>query len=546
MEVHFGHHFANIRIHDDSVAAQSARSVDARAYTVGRDIVFDAGLYAPDTRAGRHLLAHELAHVVQQSRGGSGLRPKSAQLRVSPPDDEFEREADQAANELTAGSLASAIHSAPSLLQRAPCPSAPTQLGDVPLDPDSDCTQPLASASGQRFLFCRDSDVMTDQAETELTALLSMLLTMPRIELHGFASPEGPAGREAPYNLNLSCRRAKRVFDFLVAAGVPASRMEVFKHGGTSTFGSRPQNRAVVIPIEGGPVSAGPVPNRLRVAAVSFLACAGCNPFTDDGSLALSPPATEPPIGTSYRMKHWIEAEIASRNLIHIEPGSARIIDSGHAVGTSGYCGTTAPGHVIRAVGPTPPVALSDPVHGDGLQWESEYVTQVGVTVPCTLPGAPCGPLGTSPLIPPIHNRFRLRIFADGTGEGEFVSASLMPLHYLYERGALKMFGGTPVHPAVDLATWSTSTGVPLIAAQTGLKALRHACCHHGRAGGVRGCMCICDGGVSDVPSIPGMDPNNAMLACLGAGAGIAAASCPTPCAPSGTVCTLPVMPSNP
>lgn len=104
MEVHFGHHFANIRIHDDSVAAQSARSVDARAYTVGRDIVFDAGLYAPDTRAGRHLLAHELAHVVQQSRGGSGLRPKSAQLRVSPPDDEFEREADQAANELTAGS----------------------------------------------------------------------------------------------------------------------------------------------------------------------------------------------------------------------------------------------------------------------------------------------------------------------------------------------------------------------------------------------------------------------------------------------------------
>ena len=154
MEAHFGHDFANIRIHDDSIAAQSARSVDARAYTVGRDIVFDASLYAPDTRAGRHLLAHELAHVVQQSRGGSGLRPKSAQLRLSPPDDEFERQADQAANELTAGSLASAIHSAPSpsLLQRAPCPSPPTRLGDVPLDPASDCTEPLASVSGQRFL----------------------------------------------------------------------------------------------------------------------------------------------------------------------------------------------------------------------------------------------------------------------------------------------------------------------------------------------------------------------------------------------------------
>lgn len=61
-----GHDFANVRVHADAEAAQSARAVNALAYTVGRDVVFDAGQYAPATRAGQELLAHELTHVVQQ------------------------------------------------------------------------------------------------------------------------------------------------------------------------------------------------------------------------------------------------------------------------------------------------------------------------------------------------------------------------------------------------------------------------------------------------------------------------------------------------
>jgi hypothetical protein len=67
MEPRFGHSFANVRVHDDGAAARSARAVGALAYTVGRDVVFGTGRYAPGTADGRRLLAHELAHVVQQA-----------------------------------------------------------------------------------------------------------------------------------------------------------------------------------------------------------------------------------------------------------------------------------------------------------------------------------------------------------------------------------------------------------------------------------------------------------------------------------------------
>ena len=60
--------FSRVRIHTDARAAESSRAVNARAYTVGQDIVFSAGSYAPSTEAGRKLLAHELAHTLQQSR----------------------------------------------------------------------------------------------------------------------------------------------------------------------------------------------------------------------------------------------------------------------------------------------------------------------------------------------------------------------------------------------------------------------------------------------------------------------------------------------
>ena len=67
-EPRFGYDFSHVRVHIDARAAESARAVNARAFTVGRDVVFGAGQYAPETMAGKRLLAHELTHVIQQNR----------------------------------------------------------------------------------------------------------------------------------------------------------------------------------------------------------------------------------------------------------------------------------------------------------------------------------------------------------------------------------------------------------------------------------------------------------------------------------------------
>ena len=72
MEPRFGHDFGDVRIHADDQAARSARSVDALAYTVDHHVVFGAGAYDAASESGRRLLAHELAHVVQQGAGRAG------------------------------------------------------------------------------------------------------------------------------------------------------------------------------------------------------------------------------------------------------------------------------------------------------------------------------------------------------------------------------------------------------------------------------------------------------------------------------------------
>ena len=70
MESRFGHDFSQVRVHDDSLANRSASAMGAAAYTVGRDIAFARGMQEPGDLHRRRLLAHELAHVIQQERGG--------------------------------------------------------------------------------------------------------------------------------------------------------------------------------------------------------------------------------------------------------------------------------------------------------------------------------------------------------------------------------------------------------------------------------------------------------------------------------------------
>ncbi|MDI1292349.1 MAG: DUF4157 domain-containing protein [Methylobacter sp.] len=82
MESRFGHDFSQVQVHLGAAAEQSAREVNANAYTVGQNIVFGAGRFAPNLHEGRRLIAHELTHVVQQT-GGSRLSSEQTGLPSS-------------------------------------------------------------------------------------------------------------------------------------------------------------------------------------------------------------------------------------------------------------------------------------------------------------------------------------------------------------------------------------------------------------------------------------------------------------------------------
>jgi hypothetical protein len=129
MESRFSYSFAHVRIHTDAQAAESARAVNALAYTVGRDMVFGAGEYGPQTSKGRRLLEHELAHVVQQDDRGSS---DHKELTIGATDDLCEQEADRVAEASvrreTAGSISqiSAITARSGILRRQATGGNPT------------------------------------------------------------------------------------------------------------------------------------------------------------------------------------------------------------------------------------------------------------------------------------------------------------------------------------------------------------------------------------------------------------------------------------
>jgi hypothetical protein len=93
MSARFGRDFSAVRVHTDAEAVRSSRQLNAQAYTVGANIYFNQGRYAPEQPTGRRLLAHELTHVVQQARA-----PRVLQREVDDPN------ATPAATPATAGS----------------------------------------------------------------------------------------------------------------------------------------------------------------------------------------------------------------------------------------------------------------------------------------------------------------------------------------------------------------------------------------------------------------------------------------------------------
>jgi hypothetical protein len=97
MEPRFGQDFSGVRVHADAKAAKSAQAVNALAYTVGREVVFGPGQYAPNSISGQRLLVHELVHVLQQQRAPQ-LAPQP--VRISNPVEESEQDADRVAAHL--------------------------------------------------------------------------------------------------------------------------------------------------------------------------------------------------------------------------------------------------------------------------------------------------------------------------------------------------------------------------------------------------------------------------------------------------------------
>jgi hypothetical protein len=97
MESRLGHDFGGVTVHSGHEAAQSAAAVNANAYTVGSDIVLGDGIDL-DSPAGRHTLAHELTHVVQQRSGPVDGTDIGGGVLVSDPGDRFEREAAETAD----------------------------------------------------------------------------------------------------------------------------------------------------------------------------------------------------------------------------------------------------------------------------------------------------------------------------------------------------------------------------------------------------------------------------------------------------------------
>ena len=147
MEPRFGHDFSGVRVHADPKAAQSAQAVDALAYTFGSHIVFGTHQHAPGNSAGRELMAHELAHVVQQQHVAAG----TTVTNVSQPNDAGETSADQLSRAALSGQR-SGTHIAESsspVLSRQVIPSlvhCTAGADGAPADPVGDLTTAVVHA----------------------------------------------------------------------------------------------------------------------------------------------------------------------------------------------------------------------------------------------------------------------------------------------------------------------------------------------------------------------------------------------------------------
>ncbi|WP_363463289.1 DUF4157 domain-containing protein [Halogeometricum borinquense] len=119
----------NVRIHTGPQAAKACKDINARAFTVGNHIAFNRGEYDPSSAEGQHVLAHELAHVRQQTGGAVSMLPQAGELEID-PDERLEREAEETAQRVMQGGKIGVhrMHNSEIHVQRMPADMVPQAL----------------------------------------------------------------------------------------------------------------------------------------------------------------------------------------------------------------------------------------------------------------------------------------------------------------------------------------------------------------------------------------------------------------------------------
>lgn len=194
-EPRFGVDFSQVSIYDNSTADCAARSINANAYTHNNNVVFRSGEHQQDSK-GRWLMAHELTHVLQQTRRAA-------------PDGQIQR-------------------------------ACGRSIGTPP-----ECDEADVIPVGERFLFQVNCDDFLHGAEDRrLEALADDIAPADHVNVHGFASPDGPA----EFNLRLSCARAYAIRNGLIGHGVGIGQIDqTFAHGETNTAGEVGLDRSGVV-----------------------------------------------------------------------------------------------------------------------------------------------------------------------------------------------------------------------------------------------------------------------------------------------------------
>jgi outer membrane protein OmpA-like peptidoglycan-associated protein len=202
-EPRFGRPLDHVRVHEGGQAAESAQAVGALAYASGRHVVLGTAAPAPESQAGRRLIAHELAHVVQQEHGS--VRRACGPKNIGTP--------------------------------------VGCETGDKTFVP------------GSVVHMVVNCDELTPAGKTELAAFVGKLPPTGTIQIDGYASVDGPEA----YNFNLAAARALSAKRLLIAAGVPATRIgRLVDHGATP--GKADDRRSVVFSVAAAAPEPAPAP----------------------------------------------------------------------------------------------------------------------------------------------------------------------------------------------------------------------------------------------------------------------------------------------